>query len=50
VPQIFFNSEHLGGNDDLVALDGSGLLTSKVEYVKSNPVSMMMPNWYHPWY
>jgi hypothetical protein len=50
VPQIFFNSEHLGGNDDLVALDGAGELIKKVENVKANPVSMMLPNWYHPWY
>ena len=50
VPQIFFNSEHLGGNDDLVALDRAGELVKKVENVKANPVSMMLPNWYHPWY
>lgn len=50
VPQIFFNAEHLGGNDDLVKLDESGQLSQKIEYVKATPVSMMMPNWYHPWY
>lgn len=50
VPQIFFNADHLGGNDDLHKLDESGLLKDKVEAVKSTPVSMMMDHWFHPWY
>jgi glutaredoxin-related protein len=50
VPQIFFNSEHLGGNDDVQTMDGEGSLQAKVDMVKSTPVSMMMDHWFHPWY
>lgn len=50
VPQIFFNAEHLGGNDDIQKLDAEGKLAAKVETVKNTPVSMMMDHWYHPWY
>lgn len=50
VPQIFFNSEHIGGNDDLQSLEAKGLLAAKVDFVRKNAVSMMMDNWYHPWY
>ena len=50
VPQIFFNSEHLGGNDDVQKLDADGLLVSKIDSVKKTAVSMMMDHWYHPWY
>lgn len=50
VPQIFFNAEHIGGNDDLQKLESSGVLASKVENVIKTPVSMMMESWYHPWY
>eukprot|EP01035_Chromulina_nebulosa_P017697 gene17697-23287_t len=50
VPQIFFNSEHIGGNDDLQTLHNNNQLQAKVDKVKSEPVSMMMDNWYHPWY
>eukprot|EP01041_Mallomonas_annulata_P009058 gene9058-18763_t len=50
VPQIFFNSDHLGGNSDIQELESSGSLAAKVDIVKSTPVSMMMPHWYHPWY
>ena len=50
VPQIFFNSEHLGGNDDVQKLDRDGFLKAKVEEVKQNAVSMMQDNWFHPWY
>jgi glutaredoxin-related protein len=50
VPQIFFNSEHLGGNDDIQKLDADGLLAPKVEMVRKTSVSMMMDHWYHPWY
>jgi glutaredoxin 3 len=50
VPQIFFNSDHIGGNDDLQKLEESGALPDKIEYVKKTAVSMMMDNWYHPWY
>ena len=50
VPQIFFNSEHIGGNDDLQKLEESGALAGKIETLRSTPVGMMMPNWYHPWY
>jgi glutaredoxin-related protein len=50
VPQIFFNSEHLGGNDDIQKLDSEGLLKDKVEAVRRTPVDMMQENWYHPWY
>jgi glutaredoxin-related protein len=50
VPQIFFNAEHLGGNDDVQQLHSAGKLKDKVEQVKNTPVSMMMDNWFHPWY
>lgn len=50
VPQIFFNAEHLGGNDDIQKLEVDGLLTNKVDFVRKNPVTMMMDHWYHPWY
>jgi glutaredoxin-related protein len=50
VPQIFFNSEHLGGNDDVQKLEQEGILAKKVEMVRTTPVSMMMDHWYHPWY
>jgi glutaredoxin 3 len=49
VPQVFFNSKHLGGNDDVQSLDTSGALEAEVEIVKNTP-AMMMPNWFHPWY
>jgi glutaredoxin-related protein len=50
VPQIFFNSEHVGGNDDVQKLDQDGVLVKKVEYVKNTAVTMMMDHWFHPWY
>ena len=50
VPQIFFNAEHLGGNDDIQKLHIDGALAAKVEAVRSTPVTMMQDNWYHPWY
>ena len=50
VPQIFFNSKHLGGNDDILKLHEAGTLKDEVEIVKKTPVTMMMDNWYHPWY
>lgn len=31
VPQIFINGEHIGGCDDLVALERAGKLKSKLE-------------------
>ena len=50
VPQIFFNAEHIGGFDDLQKLDETGLLAPKIEMLRKTPVTMMMDNWYHPWY
>ncbi|CAM9563023.1 unnamed protein product [Discosporangium mesarthrocarpum] len=50
VPQIFFNSEHLGGNDDVQTLHKEGKLEELVNKVRSEEPSMMKPNWYHPWY
>ena len=50
VPQIFFNAEHLGGNDDVQKLDADGILEKKIEMVRSTAVSMMMDHWFHPWY
>ena len=50
VPQIFFNAEHLGGNDDVQKLDIDGILIKKIETMRSTPVSMMMDHWFHPWY
>jgi glutaredoxin len=50
VPQIFFNAEHLGGNDDVQKLDQEGKLVEKVEKVKTTQVTMMQDHWYHPWY
>lgn len=50
VPQIFFNADHLGGNDDVQKLETEGKLKAKVDYVMSTPVTMMQDHWYHPWY
>ena len=50
VPQIFFNAEHLGGNSDIQELEITGKLTDKVTMVRTTPITMMQPNWYHPWY
>lgn len=50
VPQIFFNAEHLGGNDDVQKMDADGILIQKIETVRSTAVSMMMDHWFHPWY
>ena len=50
VPQVFFNSEHLGGNSDIQELEKKGILKEKVKQVRETPVSMMLPNWFHPWY
>ena len=50
VPQIFFNSDHIGGNDDLQKLDVDGILINKINNVRKEAVSMMQDNWYHPWY
>lgn len=50
VPQIFFNSDHLGGNSDIQELESKGVLKDKVSAVRNTPVSTMLPNWYHPWY
>jgi glutaredoxin-related protein len=50
VPQIFFNSDHIGGNDDLQKLDVEGKLETKLSDVRKNAVSYMQDGWYHPWY
>ena len=50
VPQIFFNAEHLGGNDDVQKLEAEGVLSKKVDMVRSTEVTMMMDHWFHPWY
>lgn len=49
VPQVFFNEEHIGGNDDVQVLDAEGQLEAKAENVKSTP-AMMQEGWFHPWY
>jgi len=50
VPQIFFNSDHIGGNDDLQKLEIDGTLESKIQKIRTEGVSMMQDNWFHPWY
>lgn len=50
VPQIFFNAEHLGGNDDVQKLEIDGILANKVDFVRKNAVTMMQDHWFHPWY
>ena len=50
VPQVFFNSKHLGGNDDLEKLDANGQLEKEVDIVRKTSTTMMMDHWYHPWY
>ena len=50
VPQIFFNADHIGGNDDVQNLEAQGELLAKVEEVKTTPVAMMQEGWYHPHY
>ena len=49
VPQIFFNEEHIGGNDDVQVLDAEGKLEEMAQKVKNTP-AMMQDGWYHPWY
>ena len=48
--QIFFNSEHLGGNDDLQKLHEEGKLEGLVAKVRDEAPGMMKATWYHPWY
>jgi glutaredoxin-related protein len=50
VPQIFFNSVHIGGYDDLVKLEREGKLAEIVRAVKNAAPTMMQDHWYHPWY
>jgi glutaredoxin 3 len=50
VPQIFFNSEHLGGNAELQELHKQGTLLGLVQRVKNEAPREMRPGWYHPWY
>ena len=45
VPQIFFNSDHIGGNDDLQKLETDGKLDLKISKVRKEAVSMMQDNW-----
>jgi len=49
VPQIFFNSEHLGGNDDVQKLEAEGKLSALVDNVRKTE-TFMQDGWYHPWY
>ncbi|KAG5191429.1 glutaredoxin [Tribonema minus] len=49
VPQVFFNSEHLGGNDDVQSLHSEGKLAELVETILSQDASLKA-GWYHPWY
>ncbi|CAM9311965.1 unnamed protein product [Phaeothamnion confervicola] len=50
VPQVFFNSEHLGGNDDVQALHRAGKLEGLVAKVREEASAVMKDGWYHPWY
>ncbi|CAM9634763.1 unnamed protein product [Ectocarpus sp. 6 AP-2014] len=50
VPQVFFNSEHLGGNDDVQKLHEDGKLEELVKKVRAEAPGMMKDSWYHPWY
>lgn len=50
VPQIFFNSLHIGGNDDVQKLHKDGKLSEMVATVRAEPAGMMKDSWYHPWY
>ncbi|MFD2206887.1 glutaredoxin 3 [Kiloniella antarctica] len=36
VPQIFIDGEHIGGCDELMALEGAGLLDGKLETRKAS--------------
>ena len=49
VPQIFFNSDHLGGNDDVQKLEAEGKLSALVDNVRMTE-TFMQDGWYHPWY
>jgi glutaredoxin 3 len=49
VPQIFFNSEHVGGNDDVQKLEAEGKLSALVDNVRKTE-TFMQDGWYHPWY
>lgn len=48
--QIFFNSEHIGGNDDLQKLHEEGKLGDMVSKLREEEPGMMKDSWYHPWY
>eukprot|EP00965_Chrysotila_dentata_P040058 1330478-Pleurochrysis_carterae.AAC.2 len=50
VPQIFFNDEHLGGNDDVQTLHAEGSLQARVDAIRSTAPRQMKPAWYHPHY
>ena len=49
VPQIFFNSEHIGGNDDVQTLHSDGKLQAMLDKVKGEK-PMMQKGWWHPRY
>lgn len=48
--KVFFNSEHLGGNDDVQTLHQDGKLEALVAKVRAEAPGMMKDTWYHPWY
>jgi glutaredoxin 3 len=50
VPQIFFNSDHLGGNDDVQKLEADGKLSALVDLVRKTESGALQEGWYHPWY
>ena len=49
VPQIFFKSEHIGGNDDVQTLHSDGKLQAMLDKVKGEK-PMMQKGWWHPRY
>ncbi|CAM9347291.1 unnamed protein product [Heterosigma akashiwo] len=50
VPQIFFNSKHLGGNDDVQTLHREGALAALVAAMNAEGTPRLDEGWYHPHY
>ena len=48
-PQIFFNDEHIGGNDDLQALNASGGLDAKLKVSLRLSSGAALHQWHGSW-
>mmetsp|Transcript_37466 Transcript_37466/g.47779 ORF Transcript_37466/g.47779 Transcript_37466/m.47779 type:complete len:159 (+) Transcript_37466:133-609(+) len=50
VPQVFFNSKHLGGNDDVQTLHKDGKLAGLIDEMNSEGKPTIEDGWFHPHY